>query len=169
MRRSTSIITNEPPYTAPGTHPAFRGKAITDAPLDRDAYHEVDPVELHLEDLVDRLGREEPDAIDLAAAGHRRLEARSERALPWPLAAPMSARRQPSVQVVSAVMAGLVIVLNATLLRVELHRPGRTAAALAAAPRWRRDGTPRAAGRCGSRRPAAPQCARQRTHPGAGR
>ena len=76
MRRSTSIITNEPPIAAPGTHPAFRGKAITDAPLDRDADHEVDPVELHLEDSVDRLGREQPDAIDLAAAGHRRLEAR---------------------------------------------------------------------------------------------
>ena len=42
--------------TAPRTHPAFRGKAITDAPLHWDAYHEVDPVELHLEDSVDRLG-----------------------------------------------------------------------------------------------------------------
>src|ERR1700758_169176 len=31
-----------------------------------------------------------------------------ERALPWPLPAPMSARRQPSVQVVSALMVGLV-------------------------------------------------------------
>src|SRR4029077_13987539 len=40
----------------------------------------------------------------------------SERALPWPLAAPMSARRQPSVQVVSGVLTGLLIDLNATLV-----------------------------------------------------
>ena len=70
---------------------------------------------LHFEDPVDRRRREEPDAIDFAAAGHRRLEARNERALPWPLAAPMSARRQPSVQVVSGVMTGLLVDLNATL------------------------------------------------------
>src|SRR6202011_899585 len=61
---------------APGTHPAFREQAITDAHLERYSYHEVDPVALHFEDAVDRLRREEPDAIDLAAAGHRRLEAR---------------------------------------------------------------------------------------------
>src|SRR5258707_10204337 len=58
------------------THPAFREQDITEAPLARNAYHEVDPVALHFEDPVDRLRREEPDAIDLAAAGHRRLEAR---------------------------------------------------------------------------------------------
>src|SRR5262249_52027785 len=63
-------------HAAPGTHPAFRDQAITDAELERYAYHEVDPVALHFEDPVDRLRREEPDAIDLAAAGHRRLEAR---------------------------------------------------------------------------------------------
>src|SRR5580765_69419 len=41
----------------------------------------------------------------------------SERALPWPLAAPMSARRQPSVQLFSGgTFGGLVQVLNATLL-----------------------------------------------------
>src|SRR5262249_46848616 len=62
---------------APGTHPAFRGEqAITDAELERYAYHEADPVAWRSEDPVDRLRREEPDAIDLAAAGHRRLEAR---------------------------------------------------------------------------------------------
>src|SRR5207244_4917180 len=61
---------------APGTHPAFRGQAITDAELERYADHEVDPVALHFEDPVDRLRREAPDAVDLAAAGHRRLEAR---------------------------------------------------------------------------------------------
>ena len=59
--------------------------------------HEVDPVALHFEDPVDRLRREQPDAIDLAAAGHRRLEGATERALPWPLAAPMSARRHSGV------------------------------------------------------------------------
>ena len=69
---------------APGTHPAFReegqhlrpGQAITDAELERYAQHEVDPVALHFEDPVDRPRREQPDAIDFAAAGHRRLEAR---------------------------------------------------------------------------------------------
>src|SRR5262249_45481956 len=40
---------------APGTHPAFRGQAITDAELERYADHEVDPVALHFEDPVDRL------------------------------------------------------------------------------------------------------------------
>src|SRR6476469_5287150 len=40
----------------------------------------------------------------------------NERALPWPLAAPMSARRQPSVQLLSSGVVGLVQVLNATLL-----------------------------------------------------
>src|SRR3954454_9841462 len=41
----------------------------------------------------------------------------AERALPWPLAAPMSARRQPSVQwYFGPDMVGLVQVLNATLL-----------------------------------------------------
>src|SRR2546428_8018780 len=41
----------------------------------------------------------------------------TERALPWPLAAPMSARRQPSVQLYSGPgIVGLVQVLNATLL-----------------------------------------------------
>src|SRR5262245_30407589 len=55
---------------APGGHPAFREQAVTEAPLDRHADHEVNPVELHLEDPVDRLRREEPEAIDLAAAGH---------------------------------------------------------------------------------------------------
>jgi hypothetical protein len=50
------------------THPALREQAITDAYLERYAYHEVDPVAWHVEDPVDRLRREEPDAIDLAAA-----------------------------------------------------------------------------------------------------
>src|SRR5260370_28750672 len=59
---------------APETHPAFREQDITEAPLARHAYHEVDPVALHFEEPVDRLRREEPDAIDLAAAGHPRLE-----------------------------------------------------------------------------------------------
>src|SRR4029079_8210177 len=58
------------------THPVFREQAITDADLERYADHEVDPVALHFEDPVDRLRREEPRAIDLATAGHRRLEAR---------------------------------------------------------------------------------------------
>src|SRR5262252_1568375 len=42
----------------------------------------------------------------------------TERALPWPLAAPMSARRQRSVRLhsCSGGMVGLVQVLNATLL-----------------------------------------------------
>src|SRR5205085_2074887 len=62
--------------TAKGTPPSFREQAITDAPLARDADHEVDPVALHFEDPVDRPWREQPDAIDLAVAGHRRLEAR---------------------------------------------------------------------------------------------
>ena len=76
MRRSASIITDEPPAPPQEhTRPSV-GEATTDAPPDRDAYHEVDPVELHLEDTVDRLGREQPDASDLAAAGHRRLDAR---------------------------------------------------------------------------------------------
>src|SRR5262249_714546 len=34
----------------------------------RSDYHEVNPVALQIEDPVDRLRREEPDAIDLAAA-----------------------------------------------------------------------------------------------------
>src|SRR5262245_60565728 len=60
---------------APGTHLTFREQAITDAELDRYADHDVDSIALHFEDPVDRLRREEPDAIDLAATGHRRLEA----------------------------------------------------------------------------------------------
>jgi hypothetical protein len=52
---------------AAATHPAFREQAITDTYLERYTYHEVNPVALHFEDPVDRLRREEPDAIDLAA------------------------------------------------------------------------------------------------------
>ena len=92
-------------------------KAITKPPLARDADHEVDPVALHFEDPVARLRREEPDAISTrppqATADWRRA---SERALPWPLAAPMSVRRQRSVQLHSSGMVGLVQVLHATLL-----------------------------------------------------
>src|SRR5436190_23016763 len=76
MRRSTSMATSEPPVP-PKTHTRPSGaRPITDAPLARGTDHEVDPVALHFEDPVDRLRREEPDAIDLAATGHRRLEAR---------------------------------------------------------------------------------------------
>src|SRR3989440_10580747 len=68
----------------PETHPAFRyegqylwpGQAITDAYLERYAQHEVDRVALHFEDPIDRPRREQPDAVDFAAAGHRRLDAR---------------------------------------------------------------------------------------------
>ena len=124
MRRSTSIITEEPP-AAPGTHPAFRGKAITDAPLDRDAYDEVDPVELHLEDPVDRLGREEPDAIDLAAAGHRRLETCQRARIAVAVGRADVGRRQPSVHVVSAPHGRVGPSLERHAVGVELRRVGR--------------------------------------------
>src|SRR5262249_11899208 len=70
---------------APGTHPAFREQAITDAELERYADHEVDPVALRFEDPVDRLRREKPDAIDLAAPRQRRPEARPQAGIAVPV------------------------------------------------------------------------------------
>src|SRR6185369_2569357 len=82
MRRSTSIITAG---AAPGTHPASREQAITDAELERYADHQIDPVALHIEDPVNRLRREEPFAIDLATAGYRRLKARRRAGIAVPV------------------------------------------------------------------------------------
>ena len=166
MRRSTSITPTSRQNRQRHT-PAFREQAITDAQLARYADHEVDPVTLHFEDPIDRLRREEPDAIDLAA-GHRRLEGATERALPWPLPAPMSARRQPSVQVVSGGHDRVAHRLERHAVAVQLHRrpaPAATGGGTTLATRWNSKGDRP----MWKSAPTAPQCARQRTHPGAGR
>src|SRR3954468_3179107 len=64
----------------------------------------------------------------------------TDRALPWPLPAPMSARRQRSVQLHSALMAGPVLVLNSTLLGSSWVRSsGCTGGGTTLATRWNSD------------------------------
>ena len=123
-------------HAAPAT-PAFRGQAITDAHLERYAYHQVDPVALHFEDPVDRLRREEPDAIDLAAAGHRRLEGATGAGIAVTVARGDVGAQPALGQVVSALMVRLVIALNATLMGSSCIRSaGAAGGGTTLATRW---------------------------------